>query len=241
MTIPPHLDSSSREISVSHERSVGDPGDGGNGDGGNGGSHGGEWLWPGGRRWQKPIRIGLAIFAVAALAGAFAVIRHDWDLRHYELARGSTSTSRGSVMEYAGMATGFCFKAVPDATPMFGFSIMNPGSRTVTITSVEPMFGVVPQSITIDKETNGSEDGPDTAIAWTPVTIPAYQERLFYVTFHMPPAGDTLFRSDKMITDQVRLRIRIGGLARVISVPLGEPDSPTYVTLAGGHGKCGQQ
>ena len=174
------------------------------------------WIWA------------LVVIVVAAAATPLVWWRVSVD--QYQLSEGDVfSPGPTAAQNEAGPFTEWCYLFVPGQSIQPGFSISNDGGHTVTLTKVGRLFPGMDQSVTVDTNTSGAEDGRASAVR-LPVTIRPGDNREIYLKM-MPVAGATLPSNTSTTGNTVDLTFTVLGATHVQRLEIA--NGQVYITLSG--------
>lgn len=160
---------------------------------------------PNGRRW---IRVSIAVLVLLIIAVPIAWWRIAIDT--YALSAGDVFAPGDAATQiHAGPVTEYCYPFTADRTITVGFSVYNGGGHTVTVTSVGQLFPGLSQSVTVDTNTRGGQDGPASATR-LPVTIHPGDNRLLYFQL-TPRAGISMAANSITYTNAADLHLSVLG------------------------------
>jgi hypothetical protein len=167
---------------------------------------------------------------LVVLAAASPLVWWRVSVDQYRLTEGIvTSPGPLAAQNSAGEVEEFCYAFVPGRTIRFGFSVLNSGGHDVTLRSVGQMFAGVTQSVTVDTNTDGGADGPETATR-LPVVIRPGDNRLIYVDL-TPKAGITMQAGQSTTGNAVDLRFTVLDVSHLQRFAINDGD--TYITFEG--------
>jgi hypothetical protein len=183
------------------------------------------------RRWRK---IAVVLLVIAAIAGPLTW----WQVaaRTNELQPGGLWAPGDNAADLvAGNVEESCYPAVPGSTIVYGFTVRNAGSHSITLTSVDSAFGYMSQTVTVDPSTDlwrgGSGVGPAKSTERLPIAFAPGDVRELYLTMRFP--NGPKWSDGQSFTDHVTMHVRTLGISRTEEYPFGLPSSPIFLGLSG--------